>query len=484
MRFRTIASSATLAAFLLAGLAGGALARNPHCAGGIQYVVLGMKDKDKGNLEDYKREMQKAVQQLEQCAQEDPADHEAVGYLGWAYAEMESSCAAGKAFAAAIQGLEQKGDKKKVEWAKGNQQHYWAQSFNQGIEKIKAAQAAYADYSVEPKSDADKTLREQARKSYEGAIATLTGASCLKPGDPQTIRSLGSVYAFMGDFQKAGSVFSEGLKVAPNDTSLAQSLRATRVNLANQLVEGKKYDEAVQYFDQLIKEEPSSADHHLSLADVLFRRAATLEGDAQKAEFRRAADSYEKAGQLRPDDADLFFNAALARQNAGEWEKSEANWRIAAKLRPNDVDILGAQGSVLAELKRFDEAVQVLHQAVMLKPDNKNLHRQLGAAYTKAQNNAKATEELMVYLALQNGAAEPDAAAAAKAAKDGSAAAKTLATEGAPDALNKWEADNQKYETWFYWKKHQAYTFGAGGTIVNKADWSTAGKSTAAGGKK
>ena len=33
--------------------AGVAYARNPHCAGGIQYVVGGMRDKDKGNLEAY-----------------------------------------------------------------------------------------------------------------------------------------------------------------------------------------------------------------------------------------------------------------------------------------------------------------------------------------------------------------------------------------------------------------------------------------------
>ena len=36
---------------------GAAHARNPHCAGGIQYVVQGVKDKEKGNLEDYRRQM-------------------------------------------------------------------------------------------------------------------------------------------------------------------------------------------------------------------------------------------------------------------------------------------------------------------------------------------------------------------------------------------------------------------------------------------
>ena len=31
-------------------------ARNPHCAGGIQYVVQGMRDKEKGNTEDRSEE--------------------------------------------------------------------------------------------------------------------------------------------------------------------------------------------------------------------------------------------------------------------------------------------------------------------------------------------------------------------------------------------------------------------------------------------
>ena len=52
-------------------------ARNPHCAGGIQYVVGGLRDKGNGNLEDYQRQMQKAIQQLESCAVEDTIDYEA-----------------------------------------------------------------------------------------------------------------------------------------------------------------------------------------------------------------------------------------------------------------------------------------------------------------------------------------------------------------------------------------------------------------------
>src|SRR5436190_7964656 len=115
-------------AVLLFG-AGVASARNPHCAGGIQYVVQGLRDKDRGMTEDYQREMNKAVDQLTQCSTEDPADLEAVGYLGWALAEVDSCGPAGAAFQKAIDGLTAKGDKKKVDPVAANRDHYWSAAY-------------------------------------------------------------------------------------------------------------------------------------------------------------------------------------------------------------------------------------------------------------------------------------------------------------------------------------------------------------------
>jgi hypothetical protein len=97
------------------------------------------------------------------------------------------------------------------------------------------------------------------------------------------------------------------------------------------------------------------------------------------------------------------------------------------------------------------------------------------------QNNLKSTEELMVYLALQNGTPVADAAAAAKAAPAGSAAAKTLASMGVPEQVIPWEVDQQKIESWFYWSKSQAFHF-QNGTLYGKSDWSTTG--SAPSGKK
>ncbi len=470
-----IARGAVLAALLGSVLAGIAEARNPHCAGGIQYVSQATGDKNKGNIEDYTREINKAVQQLELCAKEDPNDFEAIGYLGWAYAEVESAGPAGKAFETAIRGLQAKGDKKKAEWAAANRDHYWVNWYNDGVGKMKSAQEAYSEFCKAPETEADVTLRGEAEKNYKAAEVSLAKALLVRPGHAQTSKSLGSVFALQCDFLKADAILREGLKAAPNDSSLLEALRMVRLSMANKLVEDKKYDEAIGFYAELLKTEPNNADHHLALADVCFRRAQADKDEApRKADFRLAGEEYAKAAELRPNNADLTFNSALAYTNAQVWERAEAQWAKTVKLRPDDTDALSSWGAVLVELKRCDEAVAALHKAIALKPQDKNLHRQLGAIYTKCGNNAKGTEELMIYLALSKGQPAADAAAAAKAAKQGTDAAKTLASEGVPEQVWQWEADQQKWESWFYWAKKRAYHFGATGALSQKSDWSAA----------
>lgn len=481
MRSHHTTRGVAIAALLLAAAAERADARNPHCSGGILYVTQGMRDKDKGDTESYDRQMKKAVAELEQCAAQDPADAEALGYLAWAYAEIDSAGPAGKAFAGAIAGLTAKGDKKKAEWATNNRNSYWARSFNDGIEHIRVAQQAYPEYTKAPADEAEVTLKGEAEKHYQEALVDLTRSSLLKPGDAQTLRNLGSVHAFMGRYREAEAVFLEGLKAAPGDSSLLLSLKSVRVSYARSLVDARQYDEAIAHFNEMLKSEPDNPDHHLSLGEAYFARAQSKEGDARKADFRLAGDAYARAAELKPTDPDLPFNAALAYQNAQAWDKAEGQWRLAARLRPDDVEALSSLGSVLAEQKKFVEAIKIVHGAVLLKPQNKTLHRQLGSIYTKAGNNAKGTEELMIYLAMQNGQPAADAAAVAGAARPESAAGKTLASDGPPEMVYTWTADKATYDTWFYWAKKRAYTFQTG-TLVAKSDWSAADLTVSASG--
>jgi tetratricopeptide (TPR) repeat protein len=447
-------------------------ARNPACAGGIQYVVQGLRDKEKGNTDDYERQMGKAVQQLEKCQAEDPADFEAIGYLGWAYAETGKFDKAGPAFEKSIQGATAKGDKKKVEWATTNRESYWANAFNKGIDNINSAQNAYPDFSKKPENDGETTLKAEATKKYDEALVSLQSALYLKPGDVRTLRNMGSVHAFKGDWAKAEETLLQAQKSAPDDAELAKSIASIRANRAGTLIDEGKFDEAIAFYQQQTAANPKDADLHLGLAEAYFKRAGTKDGDAKKADFKAAGDAYSKAGALKTDSADLTFNAALAYMNASEWALAEGEWRKTLKTRPDDADAQAQLGSALVEQKKYDEAVKVLQGAVVASPKNKLLHRQLGATYSKSGNNTKGTEEFMMYLAL-NGGKTADVGASTKAAAAGSGAAKTLSSEGAPEEVYQWESDGKKYETWTYWKKSLAYHFQEG-TVVQKSDWSAA----------
>jgi tetratricopeptide (TPR) repeat protein len=451
-------------------------ARNPHCAGGIQYVVQALRDKDKGNLDDYKREINKAVEQLTMCSTEDPADFEAIGYLGWALAEIDSSCQAGVAFDKAIAGLQTK-DPKKVDWAKTNRESYWANAYNGGITKINEAREAYPDYLKLPENDSDKTLKAEAKKKYDEAAASLNRAACLKPNDPRTMKNLGSVYMFTGEYNHAVAAFDKGLSANPNDSMLVDAKKAALQAQAGALIDAKKFDEAVAFYEGLIKSDPNNSDLYLGVAEAQYKKATSTEGDAKKPVFKAAGDAYAKAASLKPNNVDLPFNAALSYTNAGDLPAAEAQWRAVLKIKPDDPEALSALGSVLADLKKFDEAVKVLQRAVAIDAKNATYHRQLGAAYTKSNQTAKATEEFMLVLALTKGKAAEDAAATAKKAPAGSAAAKTLASMSTPEQVYVWESDGQRYETWIYWAKSQALHFNPQGVQVQKSDWSAANAS-------
>src|SRR5258706_9487807 len=120
VKIRRVATAGLAAGLLLGGIGRMAEARNANCSGGILYVSQALQARQNKDLDESKKLMLKAVQKLGACATEDPNDFEALGYLGWAYAETDSFRPAGIYFQKSIEGLTAKGDKKKIEWAAEN----------------------------------------------------------------------------------------------------------------------------------------------------------------------------------------------------------------------------------------------------------------------------------------------------------------------------------------------------------------------------
>jgi tetratricopeptide (TPR) repeat protein len=460
---------------LLALFATAVQARNEHCAGGIQYVSQALRDKDKGNTDDYLREMNKAVFQLNQCATDDPNDFEAMGYLAWAYAELDSDRAAGPWFQKAIDGLGSKGDKKKLDVVTTNRRSYWVKAFNAGVGKMKDAGALV---------EADKNMMPEAQKKYASAINDFDNALALDPGDPSPLKNKATAYTLMGQDDKAEQVYMDAARKAPSDTTLMAAVRAIRNDRAMKLIDKGDYDGAITALQALAKEEPGNSSRFGGLGDAYFEQARHAKADsAAKRGFRLAGDAYAKASDLNKNESTLAFNAGIAYYNCHEYGLAEPMFRRASSLKPDNLDALCYLGATLAANKKYDESGKVFTTALAQSPKEPTVHRMLGFAYNFAGNGPKASEEYLIRKALEDGKAEADAGATAKAATG--APAKLREGSGMPDQISDWElksdtGQTQKIATWFYWAKKKAYHF-SGADLVAQSDWNALSLVPAAG---
>lgn len=476
MKIRIVAT-AVLAAGLLAGLGRMAEARNANCSGGILYVSQALQARANKDLPEADKLMHRAVDRLSQCAAEDPEDYEAAGYLGWAYAEIDSFRPAGVFFAKSIEGLAKKGDKKKLETTSDNRKSFFVRELNAGIGSIREAQGIF-DMSKTPANDAEKVQFAEARKKADEAVGHFDKALLIVPaGDSLAtgaLKNMAFAYMMSGRDSLAETTYLRAQQASPNDPDIKAAVTAIRNDRAMHMLEkGGDPDKAIAVLEQLVKEDPNNPSRHGGLGDALFERAQKSKDEAKaKADYKAAGAEYAKASSLAPKEASLAFNAGIAYSNAKEWALAEPMWKNAAQLAPDNVQALGNYAVTLIQLKKYDDAAKAVQPALEKSAKDAEFHRLLAIAYATAGNTGKATEERFVFKALSPAGKEmKDGAAVAKAAPAATGAGKTFASMGAPDQVYEWEAESQKVQSWFYWSKKSAYHF-SGNTLAVESNWS------------
>lgn len=113
---------------------------------------------------------------------------------------------------------------------------------------------------------------------------------------------------------------------------------------------------------QAISSDPQAANAEVQRARELM----------DKRLFRQAAEAYEKAAALAPNDAEILLSWISARQSAGDERQTEELTRRALKLTPNNPKAMVFLGTYLAKLsERPDarkEAKPLLKRAAHLAP--------------------------------------------------------------------------------------------------------------------
>jgi eukaryotic-like serine/threonine-protein kinase len=96
----------------------------------------------------------------------------------------------------------------------------------------------------------------------------------------------------------------------------------------------------------------------------------------------KARDAVERALQLAPDLAEAHVvQCQIRRWHEWDWTGAQASSRRALELAPGSPEALAEAGNLAGNLRRFDEAVDLLQRAVLQDPLSSRCHSQLGYVY-------------------------------------------------------------------------------------------------------
>jgi tetratricopeptide (TPR) repeat protein len=141
-------------------------------------------------------------------------------------------------------------------------------------------------------------------------------------------------------------------------------------NIAINLVQKGRMDEAIAHYDQALELDPSYGEAHYNLANALVRLGRMDEAIAH----------YEKAVELNPNNAMAYYNLGSVLVRNGRVEESITHYRKALELNPNNAGAHNNLGAALLRLGNLDEAIAHYLRALELNPDNAEANYNLANA--------------------------------------------------------------------------------------------------------
>jgi Flp pilus assembly protein TadD len=116
---------------------------------------------------------------------------------------------------------------------------------------------------------------------------------------------------------------------------------------------------------------------------------------ADKEEWKKAADHFEVAAELRPDDFDIRMALAAAHRDSGQNDAALKDLRIAQRMNPNLPQPWFLEGVLLFETGPAQASIRPLANAVARNPSHADAQYRLGVALMQTGQGAAAVGPLM-----------------------------------------------------------------------------------------
>jgi tetratricopeptide (TPR) repeat protein len=161
-------------------------------------------------------------------------------------------------------------------------------------------------------------------------------------------------------------------------------------NAAREAQTAKNYDAAIDAFTKASVLDPNQHVVWGNMADSYAARAATKTGADATADYTKAAESYQKAIVIKPDDAAYHNNYALVLAKNKKFEEAQAELTKSAQLDPQQAGKYYFNlGAVYVNTGQNDPATEAFKKAIELDPNYSEAYYQLGLTlFAKATTTA------------------------------------------------------------------------------------------------
>jgi tetratricopeptide (TPR) repeat protein len=224
------------------------------------------------------------------------------------------------------------------------------------------------------------------------ALAQLRAAVQLNPSRLPARDLLASVYAVMGDTEKAHAAATDALRIEPADAAARATLTqpATQnsaywVNASLYRYQNGDYAGCIAAAQQALKMNPKSSPAYNNIGAAYAgmkqwdtaieneRHALRLQPDFTLAKNNLAFYTQMKTGKVPPASVNMtpenWLNASLRANQAGHFEESIQDARAALRLRPNYAEAYNNIAAGYESLGQWDEAIAASKEALRINPN-------------------------------------------------------------------------------------------------------------------
>ncbi len=193
----------------------------------------------------------------------------------------------------------------------------------------------------------------------------------------------------LGKAQEAENIYRKALQLNPETVSVLGKMGYFLAELG-------RNDEALEYFEKILKTDLKKEEAHLA-EEVHLELGRILE---KLGRMDEAETHYREIIRLNPDSAAAYTTLGILLARQGRTNEAVQDLAQALKIAPQDVEALNNMGNILKEEGRLQESINYYEKAIDIKADYAEAHNNLGLALLYLQKADEAEKHFREALRL------------------------------------------------------------------------------------